>query len=72
MDEEGGELTIKSLYRMKLLDSVMRESQRVNPASMSKYKPMLAVYGSTRDQHLTDHSKICAFCTKAYHPGRRN
>lgn len=34
--ETNGVMTTQALFRMKLLDSVMRESQRVNPLSMGK------------------------------------
>lgn len=34
--ETEGAMTTQALFRMKLLDSVMRESQRVNPLNMGK------------------------------------
>ncbi|KAL1838915.1 hypothetical protein VTK73DRAFT_4199 [Phialemonium thermophilum] len=35
--ETGGVVTTHALFQMKLLDSVMRESQRMNPLSMARF-----------------------------------
>ena len=41
----GGVMTTKALFDMKLMDSVMRESQRLNPpfSGTSRQAPVLAV-----------------------------
>ena len=36
LEETDGVMTTQALFRMKLLDSVMRESQRVNPLNMGE------------------------------------
>ena len=38
MGQSGGVLTTHSLYDMKLLDSVMKESQRTNPGSLVRFQ----------------------------------
>ncbi|OHF04561.1 ent-kaurene oxidase [Colletotrichum orchidophilum] len=36
MDGQGGKITTEALYQMKLLDSVMRESARLNPTNVMR------------------------------------
>lgn len=36
MDGQGGKITTETLYQMKLLDSVMRESARLNPTNVMR------------------------------------
>lgn len=36
MDGQGGKITAEGLYQMKLLDSVMRESARLNPTNVMR------------------------------------
>lgn len=36
LEDTDGVMTTNALFRMKLLDSVMKESQRVNPLSMGE------------------------------------
>lgn len=36
MDRQGGKITTEALYQMRLLDSVMRESARVNPTNVMR------------------------------------
>ncbi|KAI0168346.1 ent-kaurene oxidase [Pestalotiopsis sp. NC0098] len=38
LEQSGGVLTTHSLYDMKLLDSVMKESQRTNPGSLVRFQ----------------------------------
>ena len=39
LSESGGVMTTHALYEMKLLDSFMKESQRMNPANLSQHLP---------------------------------
>lgn len=44
--EEDGELKKTSLTKMKLMDSVLKETQRVNPVSMSRCSGPASCFGS--------------------------
>jgi len=54
LKETNGVMTSNALFRMKLLDSVMRESQRVNPLSMGK-RPAKHQGASSSFEYLTHH-----------------
>lgn len=61
----GFQPSTHELYQMKLLDSVMRESQRVNPVAQRKELTRLLA------KTITDfHRTICAHCYEAYHSQR--
>lgn len=38
VSDANGEMTTQALFQMKLLDSVMRESQRMHPPNVGKYQ----------------------------------
>ena len=40
LKEHRGAMNTQSLFSMKVLDSVMRESQRMNPLNMGGYPPL--------------------------------
>lgn len=59
--EEDGVLKKTSLTKMKMMDSVLKESQRMNPVSMSKSSPPLHVF---HDDTLTKAASLHRLASK--------